>query len=169
MMTNETTTVYLGLGSNMGDRQCNLDRALDLLGQRLRVGEVSSIYDTEPVGNANQPRFLNMVCEVSTRLAPTELLTLIKGIELKIGRVPGRSNSPRPIDIDILFYGNQVMDTPDLVIPHSRLTKRAFVLVPLAEIAPELVHPVSGAAIREILARVSNVQGVLKWGNAETQ
>jgi len=168
-MTNETTTVYLGLGSNMGDRQCNLDRALDLLGQRLRVGEVSSIYDTEPVGNANQPRFLNMVCEVSTRLAPTELLTLIKGIELKIGRVPGRSNSPRPIDIDILFYGNQVMDTPDLVIPHSRLTKRAFVLVPLAEIAPELVHPVSGAAIREILARVSNVQGVLKWGNAETQ
>ena len=160
-------TVYLGLGSNMGKRQRNLDRALELLSQRLRLGQVSSIYDTEPVGNTNQPRFLNLVCQIHTRLAPTELLTLAKGIELKMGRTPGKSGAPRPIDIDILLYGDQVLETPELVIPHPRLTERAFVLVPLAEIAPDLVHPVSGQTIRELLQRVTEKQGVLKWENGD--
>ena len=108
-MNFESVTAYLGLGSNMGKRQDNLDKALDLLSQRLKVRQVSSIYDTEPVGNTNQPRFLNLVCQVYTRLAPTELLTLAKGIELKLGRAPGTSSAPRPIDIDILFYGDQVV------------------------------------------------------------
>ena len=165
-MSFELVTVYLGLGSNLGDRQENLDKALDLLSQRLRVGQVSSIYDTEPVGNVNQPRFLNLVCQVYTTLAPTGLLTLAKGFELKLGRVPSKSNAPRPIDIDILFYGDQVIETPELVIPHPRLTERAFVLVPLTEIAPDLVHPVNGKTIKELLQGITETQGVLKWENS---
>ncbi len=159
----EAVTAYLGLGSNMGNRQGNLDKALDLLSQRLPVRKVSSLYDTEPVGNINQPRFLNLVCQVYTRLIPMELLTLAQGIELKLGRRPATHDVPRPIDIDILFYGDQVIETPELVIPHPRLTERAFVLVPLAEIAPDLVHPVSGKTVRELLQGVTETQSVLKW------
>jgi len=159
----EPVVVYLGLGSNMGNRQDNLDRALDLLSQRLRVGKVSSVYDTEPVGNTNQPRFLNLVCQVYTMLAPKELLTLAKGIESKLGRVLGKSNAPRPIDIDILFYGDQVIETPELVIPHPRLAERAFVLVPLAEIAPDLQHPVIGKTVNELLQGITEKQGVFKF------
>ena len=108
-MANEPVTVYLGLGSNLGNRQGNLNRALDFLSHRLQVKGVSSVYDTEPIGNVNQPHFLNMVCQIYTGLAPTELLTLIKGIESRLGRT-GKHNAPRPIDIDILFYGNQVIE-----------------------------------------------------------
>jgi len=164
-MGTEPVTIYLGLGANMGNRQDNLDRALDLLSQRLRIGKVSSIYDTEPIGNVNQPHFLNLTCQAYTRLAPKELLTLAKGIELKLGRALGKSNAPRPIDIDILFYGDLVMETPELVIPHPRLTERAFVLVPLAEIAPGLVHPVSGKTVKDLKGALTEVQSVFKWEN----
>ena len=123
------------------------------------------MHETEPVGNKEQPRFLNLVCQVSTRLAPMELLTLAKGIESKLGRTFGKANSPRSIDIDILFYGDQVVETPELVIPHLRLTERAFVLIPLAEIAPDLVHPVRGKTVRELLAGLKEEQGVFKWEN----
>jgi len=157
----EAVTVYLSLGSNLGDRQENLDRALEYLSQRLRMGKVSSVYDTEPLGDSTQPRFLNLVCQVYTRLEPLALLTLVKGIESKLGRT-GKSGAARTIDIDILLYGDQVIETPKLVIPHPKMTERAFVLVPLDEIAPELVHPTSGKTIRELLGEITEKQGVLK-------
>ncbi len=160
---NELVTVYLGLGSNLGNRQENLDKALDFLSQRLRVEKISSVYETEPVGNINQPRFLNLVCQAYTRLTPTGLLTLVKGIESKLGRAFSKANAPRPIDIDILFYGDRVIKTSKLVIPHPRLAERAFVLVPLAEIAPDLVHPVSGKTVQELAEGLREKQGVFKW------
>lgn len=161
-MAAELTTVYLSLGSNMGDRQEMLEKAMEMLSSRLRVDRVSTTYETEPVGDSKQPLFLNLACQVTTRLQPMALLTLAKGIEVRMGR-KGKSGEPRPIDIDILFYGEQVIDTPELVIPHPRLTERAFVLIPLAEIAPNLVHPVTGKTIKEILGGFREVQGVFRW------
>ena len=157
----EAVTVYLGLGSNLGDRQANLDRALEFLSQRLRMGKVSSIYDTEPLGDSSQPRFLNMVCQAFTRLEPAALLALAKGIERKLGRV-GKSGTPRTIDIDSLLYDDQVIDTPELVIPHPKMTERAFVLIPLDEIASDTVHPVTEKTMKELLQKATEKQGVLK-------
>jgi 2-amino-4-hydroxy-6-hydroxymethyldihydropteridine diphosphokinase len=154
-------TAYLSLGSNLGNREDNLDMALKLLGQRMRLGKVSSIYDTEPLGDSNQPRFLNIACEVFTRLTPEGLLALAKGIEGKMGR-RGKSGEPRTIDIDILLYGDTTVDKPDLVIPHPSMAQRSFVLVPLAEIAPDLVHPVVKKTIKEMRDAIKEVQGVLK-------
>ena len=162
-MSSEMVAVYLSLGSNLGERQENLDKAIQLLSHRLRVGLVSSIYETEPVGVPEQPRFLNMAVQVFTRLAAKDLLVLFKGFETMMGRARNTSNAPRPIDIDILFYGDQVIETEELTIPHPRLAERAFVLVPLAEIAPDLVHPVNGKTVKEMLESVAGKEGVVKW------
>lgn len=153
--------VYLGLGSNLGNRELNLEKALDFLSERMKIVRVSSIYDTEPVGNPNQPRFLNLVCEVQTGLSPLGLLIVIKAIENKLGRMPGESNTPRTIDIDILLYGNKVMDTPQLTIPHPRLHERAFVLVPLSEIAPDTLHLVMKKTVKELWETVEGKNGVI--------
>ena len=158
----DTVPVYLSLGSNLGNRQANLDMGLHLLSERMRMGKVSSIYDTEPLGNVSQPRFLNLACEVFTRLSPEGLLALSKGIERKMGRY-SRSGEPRVIDIDIVLYGDTVLDTRDLVIPHPKMAERSFVLVPLAEIAPDLVHPVLKKTIRELNQAIKEKQGVLKF------
>lgn len=160
-MSSEPVTVYLGLGSNLGDREDNLKQALNKLGERLRIEKVSSVYDTEPVGDANQPRYLNLVCEANTTLPPLALLALAKGIESKLGRI-GDSGASRPIDIDVLFYGDQVVNAPGLIIPHPRLQERAFVLIPLAEIAPGLVHPVLCRTAKDLLAGVKEKQDVVK-------
>jgi 2-amino-4-hydroxy-6-hydroxymethyldihydropteridine diphosphokinase len=158
--------IYLGLGSNMGDRRYNLGSALNSLTPIIKIELVSSIYDTMPVGNTLQPRFFNMVCKGATTLPPSDLLIYLKKIEKTMGRIPGPINSPRPIDIDILFYGNQVINTTMLIIPHPRLTERAFVLVPLTEIAPDFVHPVTGKTIRQMLqARKVNQEDVVKLQN----
>jgi 2-amino-4-hydroxy-6-hydroxymethyldihydropteridine diphosphokinase len=146
----------------LGNRQSNLDQALKLISERMRLGKVSSIYDTEPVGLVNQPRFLNLACEVLTRLSPEGLLALLKGIEQKMGRY-SRSGEPRIIDIDIVLFGDQVINIPNLVIPHPRMHERAFVLIPLAEIAPDFVHPVLKKKIKELDKAVKEVQGVMKF------
>lgn len=158
----EPVTAYLGLGANIGDRRRNLETALKLLSENVQIVKASSLYDTEPVGEINQPLFLNMVCEVKTTQTPAELLALVKGIETKMGRKRARRNAPRIIDIDILFYNNQVIDTLEVVIPHPRLTERAFVLVPMSEIAPRFIHPVTGKTIEELLKMVTGKEGVIK-------
>jgi 2-amino-4-hydroxy-6-hydroxymethyldihydropteridine diphosphokinase len=155
--------VYLGLGANLGDRQGNLLRAVELLSQWGQIEELSSLYESEPVGYLEQPPFLNAVCELTTTLTAEELLAVVKNIESALGRTPSFRNAPRPIDIDILFYGEQVMNSPHLTIPHPGLEERAFVLVPLAEIAPDLVHPVSGITVREMMERLGSLKGVTKW------
>ncbi len=162
-MINQPTTVYFSLGSNLGNRQENLDRALKLLSERMRMGKISSIYDTEPIGPIDQPRFLNLAAEAFTNLKPEGLLMMVKGIEQKMGRY-SRTGEPRIIDIDILLYGDQIVDTSDLKIPHPEMTRRSFVLVPLSEIAPDAVHPVLKKPVKELRNAIKEVQGVMKLG-----
>jgi len=148
----------------VGDRKHNLDTALDFIGHRLKIESVSSVYDTAPEDNTDQPHFLNMVILAHTTLEPLHLLTLLKGIEAKLGRPPANRYSPRIIDIDILFYGQHTFNASELTIPHPRIQERSFVLIPLAEIAPELSHPLSGKSVTQMLADLKKgVQGIFKF------
>jgi len=154
--------VYLGLGSNVGDREGWLQAAVDLLHSRdLRITRISPAYETEPQGRRNQRWFLNAVAEAETDLFPLQLLRRIAKIEKELGRKRLAENAPRTIDIDILFYGNAVVSTAALEIPHPRLTERRFVLAPLADLAPDLRDPVTRRTIRELLAATTS-QGIRK-------
>lgn len=144
-------TVLLGLGSNLGDRMRQLERALQALRAHVYLEQLSSVYETQPVGVVDQPWFLNLVCRGTTRLRPRPLLEFLHEIESSLGRERGERFGPRVIDIDILAYDDQVIDEPDLELPHPRLEERRFVLEPLAEIDPGWRHPVSGKTAVELL------------------
>ena len=153
---------FLSLGSNLGNKTRNLARAGRLLRESgVEVLAASSIYLTEPVDNRDQPWFANQVLEVRSALDPHAMLKLAKSIEARMKRVPTVAKGPRTIDIDILFAGDTVLDTPELVIPHPRLAQRNFVLVPLCEIAPEIRHPVLGKTIRELALSSSDPARVI--------
>jgi len=155
-------TVYLALGSNLGDRLTNLKQAIAALTPQMEVNAKSQVYETPPWGYEDQPKFLNQVVKVETYLDPQPLLKHLKRLELALGRQESFPNGPRLIDIDILFYDDLVLNTPSLVIPHPRLHERAFVLLPLMDIDPDLVHPVSKKSVRE-MAELSNVEGITKF------
>jgi 2-amino-4-hydroxy-6-hydroxymethyldihydropteridine diphosphokinase len=150
----------IALGSNLesrfGDRRANVWEAVERIRELGEVKAVSSVYDTEPVGYVDQPRFLNAAMLLKTSLEPVELMRSLLEIEQKMGRERSGAvaKGPRVIDLDLLLYGQAVMNTTELTLPHPEMMERRFVLEPLAEIAPEMVHPVLGLTVREMLARV---------------
>ena len=156
--------IYLSLGSNLGDRAANLNRAIEALSTiGARVLRRSSIYETEPVDFVQQPWFLNCVVEAETSLMPRQLLIELQAIERKLGSQKVVPRGPRVIDLDVLFYGSAVIHAAGMEIPHPRLTERRFVLVPLAELVPELRHPVLGLTAAELLAATHDRSVVRIW------
>jgi 2-amino-4-hydroxy-6-hydroxymethyldihydropteridine diphosphokinase len=155
---------YISIGSNLGDRAENLNRAVAHLdGSDLTVTEVSPFYSTEPVGFQDQPWFLNAAVSLETDLSPMELLKRCRQIEDTMGRVRTFRDAPRTVDLDILLFGNRIIDRPDLQIPHPRMAERRFVLKPLSRIAPEAIHPVLGKDIRSLLAACPDTSAVLLY------
>ena len=147
---------YLGLGSNKGDRTSNMREAVHRLSNidHIIIGNISPVYETAPVGGPEQTDYLNAVIELETDLNAEELLNTCRGIEKDMGRIRKEHWGPRIIDIDVLFWGQIVFTSPSLTVPHPRIHERAFVLRPLADIAPDMVHPVFGLTVREMLEKV---------------
>lgn len=151
---------FIGIGSNEGQREWNVARAVEALSDSVEVLSVSSMYETEPMYLENQPWFVNCVARVRTVMSPRELLGVVKEVEESMGRRRGKRFGPRVIDLDILLYGDQVISDEGLEIPHPKLQERAFVLAPLVEIAPEVVHPLSGESASEMLRKLHTVKVV---------
>ncbi|MGA3293630.1 MAG: 2-amino-4-hydroxy-6-hydroxymethyldihydropteridine diphosphokinase [Candidatus Acidiferrales bacterium] len=164
-------TVYLSLGSNMGDRAGNIARAIEALGARgVRVTRQSSLYETEPVDVRGSGWFLNCVVEAETEMMPVQLMNALLAIERSLGRrrqeIVEGPKDPRTIDMDILFFGSSVVHAPGVEIPHPRMAERRFVLVPFAEIAPEAEHPVLKQTVAELLAETPDRSQVRVWRGA---
>jgi 2-amino-4-hydroxy-6-hydroxymethyldihydropteridine diphosphokinase len=151
--------IFIALGTNLGDRLDYLRQARQALAPKVSIVSCSSVYETPPWGYLDQPPFLNQVVKAETELTPLELLNFVKNIEQELGRTPGIPNGPRLIDLDILFYDDIQIEAGRLVIPHPRIAGRGFVLLPLADLAPDLVHPIFGKTVAEMLAE-SDQEGI---------
>lgn len=154
--------VYLALGTNLGDRLANLKQAIASLSPQLDVKTKSQVYETPPWGYEDQPKFLNQVIKAKTYLEPESLLKHLKRLEAALGRKTSFPNGPRLIDLDILFYDDLIVNQPSLVIPHPRVHERGFVLLPLMDIAPDLVHPGNKKTVREMTAQC-DLNGIEKF------
>lgn len=161
------TRIYLSMGSNLGDREGNLRSGVESLRSICEVRAVSPLWATAPVGVTDQPDFLNIAVAADTDLQPRALLDEVKRIEHDVGRRPTFRWGPRVLDIDILLYGNEIVTEPDLSIPHPRLEERAFVLAPLADIAPDAAHPTLQKAVKDLLAGVLGRDSVRRIGPLE--
>jgi len=151
------SAAYIALGANLGNREANLRMALRAMTRMARVQAVSSLYESEPEGGAAQPAYYNAVCRVETGLEPAPLLRFLKGLEREIGRRPAAgAAAPRPIDLDILLFEDRTLETAELTIPHPRLAARAFVLAPLAEIAPDTVVPGVGETVAALAEKAGS-------------
>jgi 2-amino-4-hydroxy-6-hydroxymethyldihydropteridine diphosphokinase len=157
--------VYLGLGTNLGDRELNLKKAIDKVEELIgSVVHISSIYETEPVGFKSKDKFLNMVAEVNTSLEPSLVMDMILKGEALLGRVRrGNKYTSRVIDLDILLFGDRIIKNDSLSVPHPKMHERRFVLVPLCEIAPDLVHPVLKKSIKTLLVECQDKSSVIKY------
>ena len=153
---------YIAFGSNIGNREANINNAFDLLKQKMNIVKRSALYETKPMYVEEQGWFLNGAAKVETKLTPDELLLFLKYIEKKLGRKSVKRNGPRIIDLDILFYGKQIVDAKDLHVPHPKMDERAFVLVPLAEIAADFVHPVNHKTVSELIAQLDYDKSEIK-------
>jgi 2-amino-4-hydroxy-6-hydroxymethyldihydropteridine diphosphokinase len=157
------TTAYIALGANLGDRLTTLREAVRRLGTLGQIVTVSSLYETAPVGYLDQPPFLNAVVRLETSLSSADLMRALLAIEREMGRTRQFRNAPRTLDLDLLLMDDFVLDTPGLMVPHPRMHERAFVLAPLAEIAPGLTHPVLARTMADLLASLPNHDGVASW------
>ena len=169
-MTMSDTLTAIGIGGNLGDRKGTLEKAVAALRVTagLKVVGQSSWYETAPVGFHDQPVFLNGALAVTTELPPNDLLEILQHIERLLGRVRNIPDGPRSVDLDLLLYGDLIIDEADLTVPHPRMTERAFVLVPLADILPDAIHPVSQRTVTQLLAELGDTDHLVTPFNGES-